>query len=47
VSPAPGQNVTINTALRTRRGQDHDGTFRFTPGMVPAPNGVVIDSARL
>jgi hypothetical protein len=41
----PGQQVTVTADLRTAPGQRGDGVFDFTPGMVPAPNGVKITSA--
>ncbi len=41
----PGQISTITADLRTPDGQDGDGIFNFTPGMVPAPNGTKIASA--
>ncbi|MGO4257175.1 DUF4012 domain-containing protein [Marmoricola sp. RAF53] len=45
VSLKPGQQVNITADIRTARGQDGDGRFSTTPGMVPAPNGVKISSA--
>ncbi|HET6167920.1 MAG TPA: DUF4012 domain-containing protein [Marmoricola sp.] len=41
----PGQKMTVAADIRTARGQSGDGVFSFTPGMVPAPNGVSIASA--
>jgi len=41
----PGQKSTVTADIRTAKGQSGDGTFSFTPGMVPAPNGVRIASA--
>lgn len=41
----PGQQVNVTADIRTAKGQDGDGTFSYTPGMVPAPNGVKITSA--
>jgi hypothetical protein len=41
----PGQKVTVSADIRTARGQSGDGVLSFTPGMVPAPNGVSITSA--
>jgi hypothetical protein len=45
VSLAPGQTMTVTADLRSAEGQSGDGTLSFTPGMVPAPNGVKIASA--
>ena len=45
VTLAPGQKSTVTADIRTAKGQSGDGTFSFTPGMVPAPNGVKIASA--
>jgi hypothetical protein len=41
----PGQTVTVTADLRTAEGQSGDGVLSFTPGMLPAPNGVRITSA--
>lgn len=41
----PGQKSTVSVDIRTARGQSGDGVFSFTPGMVPAANGVKIASA--
>jgi hypothetical protein len=41
----PGQKVTVTADIRTATGEPGDGVFSFTPGMVPAPNGVRIASA--
>jgi hypothetical protein len=46
VTLKPGQESTIVAEIRTRAGQDGNGTFSFTPGMVTGtPNGVKIVSA--
>jgi hypothetical protein len=45
ISLAPGQQSTVTADVRTARGQSGDGVLSFTPGMVPAPNGVRIASA--
>lgn len=45
VSLEPGQQSMIIAEIRTATGQDGDGVFSFTPGMVPARNGVKIASA--
>jgi hypothetical protein len=45
ISLAPGQRSTVTADIRTAPGQSGDGVFSFTPGMVPAPNGVRITSA--
>ena len=45
ISLAPGQQMTVTADIRTAEGQSGDGVFSFTPGMVPAPNGVRIASA--
>ncbi len=45
VSLKPGQQMTVTADVRTAPGQDGDGVFSFTPGMLPAPNGVKIKSA--
>jgi len=42
---APGQTTTVTADIRTARGQGGDGVLSFTPGMVPAPNGIAIASA--
>ena len=42
---APGQRMTVTADIRTAEGQSGDGVFSFTPGMVPALNGVAITSA--
>ena len=41
----PGQKSTVTADIRTAKGQSGDGVFSFTPGMVPAANGVTITSA--
>jgi hypothetical protein len=41
----PGQLVTVTADVRTAPGQSGDGVLSFTPGIVPAPNGVRIASA--
>jgi hypothetical protein len=41
----PGQTTTVTADIRTAEGQPGDGVLSFTPGMVPAPNGVRISSA--
>lgn len=41
----PGQKVTVSADIRTAPGQSGDGVLNFTPGMVPAANGVRIASA--
>lgn len=45
MSLKPGQRTTVIADIRTAEGQSGDGFFSFTPGMVPAPNGVRITSA--
>jgi len=45
VTLSPGQKSTVTADIRTAKGQSGDGIFSFTPGMVPAPNGVTITSA--
>lgn len=45
MSLKPGQESVVSADIQTGRGQDDDGVFSFTPGMVPAPNGVKIASA--
>jgi hypothetical protein len=45
VTLGPGQKSTVTADIRTAKGQSGDGVFSFTPGMVPAPNGVRIASA--
>jgi hypothetical protein len=45
VTLAPGQKSTVAADIRTAKGQSGDGIFSYTPGMVPAPNGVTIASA--
>ncbi|MGN6301626.1 MAG: DUF4012 domain-containing protein [Angustibacter sp.] len=45
ISLSPGQQTTVTADIRTAEGQSGDGVFSFTPGMVPAPNGVRIASA--
>ncbi|MCZ4498404.1 MAG: hypothetical protein JWQ74_957 [Marmoricola sp.] len=44
-SLAPGQQSTVTADIRTAAGQDADGVFDYTPGILPAPNGVRINSA--
>lgn len=41
----PGQQSMVTADIRTAPGQDGDGVFSFTPGMLSAPNGVRIVSA--
>ena len=41
----PGEQVVVTADIRTAPGQDRDGVYSFTPGMVPAPNGVKFISA--
>jgi Protein of unknown function (DUF4012) len=41
----PGQTTTVTADVRTAAGQSGDGVLSFTPGIVPAPNGVKIASA--
>ena len=41
----PGQQSTVTADIRTAEGQSGDGVLSFTPGMVPAANGVRIASA--
>lgn len=45
VSLKPGQESVITADVRTAAGQDGDGVFSFTPGMVSARNGTKITSA--
>ena len=45
LSLKPGQDIVITADIRTGPGQDKDGVFSFTPGMVPAANGVKFTSA--
>ncbi len=45
VTLRPGQKSTVTADIRTAPGQSGDGIFSFTPGMVPAANGVKILSA--
>jgi hypothetical protein len=45
VALTPGQETTIAADIRSAKGQSGDGVLSFTPGMVPAPNGVRIASA--
>ena len=45
VALKPGQKSTVTADIRTAPGQSGDGVFSFTPGMVPAANGVSITSA--
>jgi len=42
---SPGQRSTVTADIRTAKGQSGDGVLSFTPGMVPAANGVPITSA--
>lgn len=42
---APGQRSEVRADIRTATGQSGDGVFSFTPGMVPAANGVTVRSA--
>jgi hypothetical protein len=41
----PGQQATVTADIRTGQGQSGDGVLSYTPGIVPAPNGVRIASA--
>ncbi|HEX2895779.1 MAG TPA: DUF4012 domain-containing protein [Marmoricola sp.] len=41
----PGQQTTVTADIRTAAGQSSDGVLSYTPGMLPAPNGVRIASA--
>jgi len=41
----PGQQSTVTADIRTAEGQSGDGVLSFTPGMVPAANGVTVTSA--
>ncbi|MCW2755233.1 MAG: hypothetical protein JWQ32_2644 [Marmoricola sp.] len=45
ISLKPGQHTLVTADIQTADGQSGDGVFDFTPGMVPAPNGVKIVSA--
>jgi len=45
ITLGPGQQSTVTADIRTAEGQSGDGVFSFTPGMVPAANGVRIASA--
>jgi hypothetical protein len=45
IALSPGQKMTVTADVRTAKGQSGDGVFSYTPGMVPAPNGVKIASA--
>jgi hypothetical protein len=45
ITLSPGQQSVVTADIRTAKGQSSDGVFSFTPGMVPAPNGVAITSA--
>jgi hypothetical protein len=45
VQLGPGEKRTVTADIRTAKGQSGDGVLSFTPGMVPAPNGVKILSA--
>jgi hypothetical protein len=45
ITLSPGQKMTVSADIRTAPGQSGDGSLTFTPGMVPAPNGVSITSA--
>ncbi len=45
VSLKPGEESLITADIRTAAGQDGDGVFNFTPGIVSARNGVPIASA--
>lgn len=45
VSLGPGEQLNLTADIRTAQGQDGNGVFNFTPGMVPAGNGVKITSA--
>jgi len=41
----PQQEVVVTADIRTAPDQDGDGVYSFTPGMVPAQNGVHFTSA--
>ncbi|MFL6024455.1 MAG: DUF4012 domain-containing protein [Marmoricola sp.] len=45
VALKPQQQIVVTADIRTAPGQDRDGTFSFTPGMVPTKNGVTFASA--
>ena len=45
ISLEPGEQLNLTADVRTGKGQDGHGRFSFTPGMVPAGNGVKITSA--
>lgn len=45
VSLKPGQQMVVTADIQTANGQSGNGQFDFTPGMLPAPNGVKINSA--
>ena len=45
ISLEPGEELNLTADIRTGKGQDGAGIFNFTPGMVPAGNGVKITSA--
>jgi hypothetical protein len=45
VALKPQEQVVVTADIRTAPGQDRDGVYSFTPGMVPAQNGVRFASA--
>lgn len=45
VSLKPGEQVTVVADVRSAPGQDADGIFDVTPGIVPSANGTTITSA--
>jgi len=45
VSLKPQQQLVITADIRTAPGQDGDGVYSFTPGLISAPNGVRFASA--
>ncbi|MFL6158480.1 MAG: DUF4012 domain-containing protein [Marmoricola sp.] len=45
VALKPQEQVIVTADIRTAPGQDGDGVYSFTPGMVPAQNGVRFASA--
>jgi hypothetical protein len=45
ISLKPGAQTVVTADIRTADGQSADGVFSYTPGMLPAPNGVRITSA--
>jgi hypothetical protein len=45
LSLKPGEQVVVSADIQTAPGQDGDGVYSFTPGLVPAKNGVRFSSA--